>query len=412
MRILYLSQYFPPEIGATQTRAYEMAAGLVRAGHRVTMLTEVPNHPQGIIHPEYRGRVYYREHLDGIDVQRVWVFAAPSKTTRSRIAFYASFMVNAALMGLFLARGKFDLLYASSPPLTVGGAALLISALRKIPLVFEVRDLWPESAVELGELRGKRAIALATHMEELCYHRARHIVAATQGIRDTLIRRGCSPTKITLITNGANTLTYRPQPINRYLRTQLGIPEDAFVIIYVGLHGLAHGLDTALQTAELLRESAIQFLFVGDGPMKSALVDKATEMSLTNVRFHPAVPESDLSSLIATADVGLDTRRRISISRGTLPVKMFSYMACEKPVILCIEGEAAELVQDTETGLVVPPESPELLAEAILDLRANPELRAQLGRRGRALVEERFSRQALAARLEKLLREQVSTSAD
>ncbi len=163
MRILYLSQYFPPEVGATQTRAHEMARNWVRLGHQVTMLTEVPNHPSGIIPPAYRGKLYERSQLDGIEVVRLWVAASPVKTFRSRMAFYLSYMASAALGGLF-ERGPFDLIYATSPPLFVGGAALAISYLRRIPLVFEVRDLWPESAVVLGEIKSQRAIALATRL--------------------------------------------------------------------------------------------------------------------------------------------------------------------------------------------------------------------------------------------------------
>ena len=173
MRILYLSQYFPPEVGATQTRAYEMARYLVSTGHQVTMLTEVPNHPSGIIPPEYRGKLWERANLDGIDVIRVWVKASPNKTFSTRMAFYLTYMINAALARLLLARDRYDVLVATSPPLFVGGAALALSVLRRTPMVFEVRDLWPESAVALGELSDSRAVALAGKLEKMCYNRAR-----------------------------------------------------------------------------------------------------------------------------------------------------------------------------------------------------------------------------------------------
>jgi colanic acid biosynthesis glycosyl transferase WcaI len=404
MHILYLSQYFPPEVGATQTRAYEMASGLVRAGHQVTVLTEVPNHPQGVIRAEYRGRVYSREELSGIDVRRLWVITSPAKNWRTRMAFYLSFMLHATLAGLLLERGYYDVLYASSPPLFVGGAALAISSLRRIPLVFEVRDLWPESAVQLGELGRPGLARLATRLEEACYRRARHIVVATQGIRDRLAQRGCPTGKLTVIPNGANTELYTPQPMNHALRDKLGIAPDEFVVIYTGLHGLAHGLETALQAADRLRDRpGILFLFVGDGPQKESLRQMAQQMALPNVRFHDSVPEYALPAYIAMADVGLDTRRRIGISRGTLPVKMFSYMACGRPVLLAIEGEAVDLLLRAQAGIVVPPETPAALAQAILDLRADPAARAMLGRNGRAFVEANYSRQGFARQLEQLL---------
>ena len=157
MDILYLSQYFPPEAGATQTRAYEMARNFVRLGHTVTMIAEVPNHPSGIIRPEFRGKLFHRAGLEGIDVIRVWVKASPLKDFRSRMLFYLTYMLNAALAGLLLAGRRYNLIYASSPPLFVGGAALALSALKRTPLVFEVRDLWPESAVALGEISNPRA---------------------------------------------------------------------------------------------------------------------------------------------------------------------------------------------------------------------------------------------------------------
>lgn len=405
MRILYLSQYYPPEVGATQTRAHEMVRGLAQAGHEVMVITEAPNHPHGVIPPAYRGKAVTRSREDGVDVLRVWVKASPAKGFRARMAFYLSYMVMAAWAGLFLARGKWDLIYATSPPLFVGGAALAISYLRRIPLVFEVRDLWPESAVALGELNSPRAVRMATRLEEACYRRARHIVTATQGIQDRLLARGLPPEKVTTIPNGANTDLYSPRPPDPALRARLGLEEGQFVVLYTGLHGLAHGLETALEAAALLRdEPDIVFLFVGDGPRKPTLKTLAAELDLTNVRFHDAVPEPALPDILALGHLGLDTRRRLEISRGTLPVKMFSYMACSLPVLLAIEGEAADLLQEAGAGVVVPPESPVELATAIRALRDDPARRAEMGERGRAYVVAHYARQTQAARLEKLLR--------
>ncbi len=404
MRILYLSQYFPPEVGATQTRAYEMAHNLVQLGHQVTVLTEVPNHPSGIIPPAYRGKLYERAKMDGIDVIRVWVKTAPEKTFATRMLFYLTFMVDATLAGSLLAPGRFDLVYASSPPLFVGGAALALSRLRRAPMVFEVRDLWPESAVQLGELNSTRAVRQATRLEETCYRRARHIVVVTEGIRTRLLERGFPAEKMTVIPNGANTDLYTPQALNLELRRSWGIGPERFVVLYAGLHGLAHGLETALLAAEELGEHPeILFLFVGDGPQKAALVEQARQMGLPNVLFHDALPEVELPAAIAMADVGLDTRRRLGISQGTLPVKMFSYMASARPVLLSTEGESTELLRRAGAGVAVPPEDPKALSQAVLDLQADPALRAEMGRRGRAFVEAHYSRQGFARRLEQLL---------
>jgi glycosyltransferase involved in cell wall biosynthesis len=404
MRILYLSQYFPPEVGATQTRSYEMARNLVRLGHQVTVLTEVPNHPSGNIPPAYRGKLYERANMDGVEVIRVWVKTAPEKTLATRMLFYLTYMVGATLAGLFLTPGRFDLVYASSPPLFVGGAALALSHLRRAPMVFEVRDLWPESAVQLGELGSACAIRLATRLEETCYLRARHIVVVTEGIRARLLERGYPAEKLTVIPNGANIDLYTPQALNLELRRMWGIEPERFVVLYAGLHGLAHGLETALLAADELRaRPEVLFLFVGDGPQKAALIERARQMGLPNVLFHDALPEEKLPAAIAMADVGLDTRRRLGISQGTLPVKMFSYMACARPVLLSTEGESAELLRRAGAGVAVPPEDPATLARAILELQADHALRAELGRRGRAFVEAHYSRQGFARQLEQVL---------
>lgn len=408
MRILYLTQYFPPEIGATQTRAYEMAQGLKRAGHEVTILTEFPNHPTGIIPPAYDGKWTSRETLDGLDVFRVWVKASPTKTFKARLAFYLSYMLMAAWAGIALLRGKYDAIYATSPPLFVGGSALAISYLRRMSLFFEVRDLWPESAVSLGELSNPRVVKIATWLEEACYRRARHIVVVTENIRRKLIARGIPSEKISVIPNGANTDLYQPQPPQPELRQQLGIPADAFVVVYTGLHGLAHGLETAVSAAELLQNEEVFFLFVGNGPRREAVMALAAEKQLTNTIFHQAVPEIDLPAFIGVGDIGLDTRRKVAITADALPVKMFTYMACARPVLLAIEGEGIKVIEASQAGIAVPPEDAAALAQAILALRDDPAQCEMYGQHGRAYVTTHFSRQNLAARLATLLEQKLA----
>jgi glycosyltransferase involved in cell wall biosynthesis len=305
MRILYLSQYFPPEVGATQTRALEMASHLVQSGHQVTVITEVPNHPSGIIPPEYKGKLYERVSLEGIDVIRVWVKASPVKTFSSRMAFYLTYMLSAALAGLVLARGRFDVLYATSPPLFVGGAALVLSHFRRLPLVFEVRDLWPESAVALGEISSARAVAVAGKLEEMCYNRAHRIVAVTDGIRRRLVERGFG-SKVVLIPNGANTELFRPDPeAGAALRSQLGLNEK-FLVVYAGIHGVAQGLETVLEAAQQLQhELDIHFLFVGEGPRKEALLQQREALGLRNVTFLAEQPRASMPAYMSAADAAM-----------------------------------------------------------------------------------------------------------
>jgi glycosyltransferase involved in cell wall biosynthesis len=404
MRILYLSQYFPPEVGATQTRAHEMAAGLIRAGHQVTMLTEVPNHPQGIIRPGYRGRLWVREQLDGIDVIRVWVKTAPVKTLRTRLAFYLSYMFNAMLAGLLLARGRYDVLYATSPPLFVGGTALALSVLRRIPMAFEVRDLWPESAVALGEVNNPRFIRWATWLEEACYRRARCIVVVTEGIRARLVERGFPARKLALIPNGANTDLFRPRPDDgQALRRELGVG-DRFLLIYAGIHGIAQGLEVVLHAARQLADDVhFHFLFVGDGPCKTDLLALRRELALSNVTMLDSQPREAIPAYLSAADAALIPLRRLDLFKSAVPSKMFDAWACACPTILSIDGEARRVLERAQAGVFIPPESPEAMVEAIRTLATDRERCREYGANGRRMVKEHYSRQAQARRLTELL---------
>jgi len=381
-----------------------MATGLIRAGHEVTMLTEMPNHPEGVVHPDYRGRFWMREELDGIDVIRVWVKTTPVKTMRTRLAFYLSYMVNATLAGLLRVRGHYDLLYVSSPPLFVGGAGLALSLLRRIPMVFEVRDLWPESAVALGELSNSRLIDWATRLEERCYRRAQHIVVVTRGIRQRLLERGFPAEKIALIPNGANTDLFRFRPqAGRDVRRRLGLG-DEFIAIYAGIHGIAQGLETVLEAArQLAGGSRAHFLFVGDGPCKADLVALKTSLDLSNVTMLSAQPREAIPAFLSAADVALVPLRKVDLFKNAVPSKIFDAWACECPVVLSMEGEARRVLLEAGAGIFVPPESPDALADAIAELSRAPERCREYGRRGRRFVEQHYSRQAQAAELTRLL---------
>jgi len=406
MRILYLSQYFPPEVGATQTRAFEMASNLVNMGHEVTILTEIPNHPAGIIHPEFRGKIVDRSQLNGIDVIRIWVFASPQKTFFRRMFFYLSYMINAGLAGMTLARGAYDLIYSTSPPLFVGAAGLFLSRIKNVPMVFEVRDLWPESAVELGEISNSQAIALATHLEEACYHRSLKIIAVTDGIRTRLIERGFPHKKILLIPNGANTELFTYQiDARRKIRSKHNF-ENKFTVIYAGIFGIAQGLETIIQSAELLHDkSEIHFLMIGEGPTKDKIVQLSAQLKLTNMTFLPAVSREEMPAYLSAADVAIIPLRNIPIFKGALPSKMFDAWSCERPIIVCIDGEARRTLEKADSGLFVPPEEPGDLSNAILQIKENPILAKEMGMRGRRFTEENYSRRSLAEQLEHQLME-------
>ncbi|UCG25578.1 MAG: glycosyltransferase family 4 protein [Chloroflexota bacterium] len=410
MRVLYLSQYYPPEIGATQIRAYEMARGLVRAGHEVTIITEFPNHPTGVIPKSYRGKLFERERDDGIDVIRVWVKASPRKTFGRRVAFYVSYMIMAILAGLFLVRGRIDALYVTSPPLFVGGAGLVLNLMRRIPLFLEVRDLWPEAAVVLGELRNPRYIGWATWLEERCYKRAKRIVVTADESMNRLRERGVPAEKLVLIRNGTNVDLFKPQrERGALLREELGLQHN-FVALYAGLHGLAYDFDYLLEAvAELQSVPDFHLLMVGDGPTKTATVTRADELGLVNVTFLPSQPRARIPDFFNAADVSLVPMRKPQIAGG-FPVKVYDSMACAVPVIVCAEGETRAVVEESQAGLVTEPGDAAALRAAIVRLYEESALKQRLGENGRKIAVARYSRQAQASELASLLSKSVTES--
>ncbi len=409
MKILYLSQYFPPEIGATQTRAYEMALNLVNSGHYVTVMTEIPNHPLGIVFDGYKKKFFMREYVDGIEVIRSWVYTNPVKNFSTRTLFYASYMVSSVINSMFL-RKDYDLLFATSPPLFVGLAGLIISRIKKIPFVFEVRDLWPESAVTLGELRNPYAISLSQAIARMLYRNSVKIVAVTKGIYSYLGASLKIPKeKLVLIPNGANVDLYKPAERHRELLRKVNIKDSDFVVLYAGLHGLIHGLESVIDAAYILKDKGVSFLFIGDGVKKAEIMKRASLYSLTNVVFLSSISEKSLPLYVQSCDVGIATTIKNDFCKGTIPVKMFSYMACAKPVLLCADGEARDIINESKAGICVEPENPKAIADAILFLKENPALCKEMGSRGRKYVEKYYSRKELAKRLEKVFLEVVKT---
>jgi len=387
VKLIYLSQYFPPEIGATQTRAYEMATNLVAFGHQVTILTEVPNHPSGIIPPQYRSRFRVVEKMDGVLVVRNWVYASPIKTFRTRMLFYLSFMVTAVINSFFL-KGGYDAVYVTSPPLFVGIAGLAIARIRGIPFIFEVRDLWPESAVELGQLGNPRYIRWGHALANLCYRSARAVVSVTQGIHDVLLSKGLSPDKVFLIKNGTNPERYH-YICDGALEEKLGW-KGKFVVLYAGIHGVAQGLEKIIDAAALLSAGAhIQFAFIGEGPRKRELREYVAKRGLLGIQFLPEVPSDEVARYLSLASVCVVPLKKNELFKGALPSKMFDAWACGKPLLLTVDGEARKELESARGGVFVEPENVEAIAGAIDMLFRNPSMGKEMGENGRRYVYEK-----------------------
>jgi colanic acid biosynthesis glycosyl transferase WcaI len=411
--ILFITPYYPPENGAAPVRVSETATRLVKRGHRVTVLTTVPNYPTGIVPPEYRGRVIQEEMRDGVRVVRVWSYVTVNKGFLRRILAQLSFGCLVPLIG-----GKEidhpDVIIVESHPLFNAIAGRMLSWRKHCPFILMVSDLWPEAAVQLGVLRNRILIRLGEWLECSTYERASFVWVVTEGIRTRLIERGHPPEHIFLLTNGVDTVKFRPLP-KAQARMKLGW-DDRFTVLYAGTHGPSHGLVTILDAAEQLRDCKdIHIILAGDGPEKADLLAQVMRRKLTNVTFLNAMPHDRVPLLLAAADVCLVHMRKLPLFKGNLPLKMFDAMACGRPIVLGIDGEARQLVEkEAGAAIYVEPENSSALATAIIYLHEHPEVRVLLGQRGRAFVEKHFDRDqltgALDTRIEKLLNKKAPIS--
>jgi len=406
--ILFITPYFPPEKAAPAVRLSETAKLLTRRGYRVTVLTTVPNYPTGIVPLEYRGHLVQQEMLEGVHVVRVWSYTTPNKGFLKRIVAHLSFGCLAPLLGS-KAVGRPDVIVVESPPLFDAIAARLLAWHRRCPFIFLVSDLWPESAIQLGMLRNRLLIRLAEWVEWSTYQRASSVWAVTEGIRRSLLQRGLSPERVFLLTNGVDTMKFRPMPQGE-ARAELGW-DNRYTVLYAGTHGLAQGLETVLTAAERLKGHAdIRMVLVGDGAEKADLIIQARERGLKNVTFLDPHPHERMPLLLASADICLVPLKKVPLFEGALPSKMYEAMACARPIVLGVEGEARRMVeQEAGAALAVEPENAEALVSAILYLRQYPEEAAALGRRGRTFVEKHFDREQLTKELEKHIAKLLGT---
>lgn len=402
LRVTFLTHYFPPEVGPAQVRLFELAKRLIGAGETVTVVTGFPNYPTGVIAPGYGGKMFMEDHVDGIRVLRTWVFATRGRGFLSRILNYLSFPVFSLLAIRKL--GRTDVIYVQSPPLFTGLAALWFARLRRAPFIFNVSDIWPQSAVELGVLRNRFAIRISEMLERHIYRRAARITVPTPGILERLVARGVPREKLFLLTNGVDTAAYQVGAPDLELASRLGL-DGHKVFMYAGLHGLAQGLDVILEAAKLTRNPDILYVLVGDGAEKAELVAKAEAEGIANVRFLPIQPTSTLPAVLNLAYATIIPLRRLELFKAALPSKLFDSMAAGRPIVAPLWGEAAALVEAAACGVVVEPEDARAVQRAVETLAADPALAHRLGEQGRRYVVQHFDRDDIAARLAKLLEE-------
>ena len=405
MKILYVSQYFPPEIGAPSARVSELARYWVRSGHDVQVLTGFPNHPTGVVPEEYRGklkRLIMREDFEGANVLRTWLWPLPNRKPWERMANYASFAKSASITGTLLSRP--DIVIGTSPQLLVGLAAWWISRVKRAPFVFEVRDLWPESldAVGVGGEQTK-LYRILKRVSSFLYKHSDHIVVVTPAFKEEIVRNyGIPEAKISIVNNGVETELFSPNGDN--VRNQLRL-DDGFVVGYIGTMGFAHGLNTVLDAAEILLRSApdVRFLLVGEGADKSRLKALIAERGLHNLLLLDGQPREKIAAMIRSVNVCLVPLRKSDVFKTVIPTKMLEFMSCGRPVILGVEGQAQEIVEAARAGICIEPENPQHLAAAILQLKSDPQLSRTLGINGREFIVRNMSREQTAHDYERVL---------
>ena len=398
MRILIVSQYFPPETGGPPNRLLSIAKVLKQAGHDVHVVTEKPNHPEGIIREDYREGVFDERMYDGISVTYTWVYTDPDKNFIKRLAFYLSFMVMAVL-GAIRTKGNFDVVLASSPPLFVGVSGWLAARLKGAKFVFDVRDIWPEVAVAMGAITNPAAVRLAEVLERFIYNRADGITAVTDSFCDHISERVDGNPPMQRVMNGTVPEVFNRDDQRAKKRAELGV-QDKFVVLYAGNHGLAQGLPHILDAADALEdEDDVQFIMLGSGPVKDDLVEEANRRSLDNIHFLGRVPLEEAAAHMAASDALLVPLEDHEIYQQFIPSKLFDSMAAGRPVLLSVDGEARAILDKAEGGLYYPAEDGTALSEKVRWLLDDPGEREAMGRRARAYARTHCTRAAQADKM-------------
>lgn len=402
MRVLILSQYFSPEVGATSTRVHSFAAGLAARGHDVEVICEVPNHPQGVVHDGYRGRIVRRQRLDGFHGSWVWVRTRPHKTTRDRLAFYGSYLAMATAWGSALARP--DVVLASSPPLPVALAGALVARRHRVPFVLDIRDLWPLAATAVGELSNPRALRLAERLERFLYREAAAIATVTEPFVAHITAVPGVRAPIALIPNGTTRLWLNAAALEPD-RAALGLPPDEFVWAFAGNLGLAQGLETAIEAAALLGPRH-RLVLLGDGAERRPLERLAADIAPGLVEFRDQLPPERAAELLRGADALLVSLRADPNLGAFVPSKLFDFCALGRPVLLAADGEPRRLVERGRVAVPVRAGDAAELAAAVRGLRDSPAEREALAAAARRFAAGTL-RHAQVERLEALLSDAI-----
>lgn len=385
---MIVTQYYPPEPGAPQIRLHTLATRLKAAGIDVRVLTGMPNYPVGVIHEKYRGKLHSTETIDGIEVQRVWLYAATGRKFLRRLANYLSFTFTATCYLLFMPR--VDVLFVESQPISLGIAGVLMKWFRGVPYVYNIPDLQADSAKQLGFIGARLLLSIAVMMENLFMRQSWTVATVTHRFIDYYVERGIPRRKLTFLPNGADTAVLKPLPYDEEYARRMGVlGKKAFV--YAGTHAYYHGLEVLIEAARKLTDrDDIVILLVGQGPVRENLKRMARIYGLNNVLFGDS-PFSEMPRLMSITYSSLVVMKDIETAEKMRLSKTFPPLACGVPVLHSGRGEAADLLIEHDCGLCAPPDSPSELAAAIRRLADQPELRDRLGQNGVRFIHQNLS---------------------
>ncbi len=398
-KLLILTQYFPPEVGAPQNRLFELAVRLQSKGMDVTILTAMPNYPEGEVQEAYQGMTYHFEEMSGLKVHRASIYTTKSKKILPRLRNYFSFVYSSWKIGRKRLEKDYDYLLCESPPLFLSYSARRLSRRFKARFVFNVSDLWPESAEKLGLVTNRLMLRMAKNLEERTYRKADLITGQTQGICNDIKSR--FPNKeVYWLPNGVDLSYYDPnQKLTRNWREENGFSADDVLFFYGGIIGHAQGLEVILKAAQIVQSNKAKFILMGAGPCKPDLLKMAKELELANVHFFDPVGKKDMPDVVASIDVSLVPLRKLDLFLGAIPSKIFEALAMEKALLLGVDGEARQLfIEQGRSGLYFEPENHQELASSAVQLAENAAARKEFGKNGRMFVDKNFNRNDIAQR--------------
>lgn len=400
MRILLIHQYYLEKNDAGGSRWNEMTKVWAEEGHQITVLAGMVHYSTGKKASRYEGRYFFEELFEkNITVIRSHVSETYNVNFFGRLWAYFSFVFSSIWAGLFKAKGKYDIIIVTSPPLFVGITAYVLSIFRKVPFVFEIRDLWPESAIDTGVLQNNLIIKMAYWFENFIYKKAILINVLTPAFRNSLIeKKGVPENKIIFIPNAAD-FSLSDELMKTFDSKQFRIEkefDDKFVITYVGAHGVANHLIQIIQTAELLKDTSVLFLLIGDGMEKGMLKSETETRKLKNIKFIDSVPKSEVFKYILATDLGTSVLKNVDTFKTVYSNKTFDYMACKKPILMAIDGVSRELVEKANAGIFVEPENPIDFAKKIKYYLDNRKIIMEHGENGYNFAKKNFNRMVLA----------------